>query len=287
MVVPAGKYLLRAGHKQSATQKEVEVNAGEDTEVILTFGSGTVITNAIMAEGQELASGDLGWKLFGAPNEEGKRKQAAMGYGDTETFKVPSGEYLLQVNRGSAMVEQEIIVSAGATEEVTLNLNAGSWSGEAYMAGDSQEAVTDDTGWKVFSQPNGEGKRKQVALSYGEANYYLPAGTYLARLNRGAASVEKEISITPGEKKKDRLILNAGIVVLKGNESYESSKIVAVPAEAEKAKQVVLEYGNEVRAYLPAGKYIATYDHQVGGEVKSSKTSFTVEAGKLLEVPLK
>lgn len=286
MVVSAGKYLLRAAHKESATQKEVEVMAGENTEVILTFGSGTVITHAIMSEGKEVASGDLGWKLFSAPNEEGKRKQAALGYGDSETFKVPSGEYLLQVKRGRVTAEQEIIVSAGATEEVTINLNAGMWSGEAFMAEDSQEAVTDDTSWKVFSQPNAEGKRKQVAYSYGEASYYLPAGTYLARLIRGAASVEKEISITPGGMKEDRLTLNAGVVVLKGNESYEGSKITAFPADAENAKKVAMAYANEVRAYLPSGEYIATYIHKVGGEAKSSKTPFTVEAGKFLEVPL-
>ncbi|MDF1738070.1 MAG: VWA domain-containing protein [Verrucomicrobiales bacterium] len=286
MVVPAGKYLLRAAHKESATQKEVEVKAGENTEVILTFGAGTVITHARMAEGMALAEGDLGWKLLGPPNEEGKRRQVAVGYSDSESFKVPSGVYLLQLKRGSAAAEQEVVVSAGATEEVTLTLNAGIWSGEAFMAEDSKEPVTDDTGWKIFSQPNAEGKRKQVTVSYNEATYYLTAGTYLARLTRGAASVEKEISISPGEKKKDRFVLNAGIVVLKGNENHEGSKIRVVPADPEKTKQVALAYNHEVRAYLPAGDYVATYDHKVNGEVQSSDTAFTVEAGKMLEVSL-
>ncbi len=286
LVVPAGKYLLRAGHKETGTQKEVEVVAGQNTEIVLTFGAGTVITHAIMAEGLEYAKGDIGWKLLSAPNEEGKRKRAAFGYKDSETFKVPSGVYLLTAKRGSATAELEVVVSAGETTEVTLNFNAGIWIGEGYMSEDSKEPATDDTGWKVFSQANEEGKRKQVAFSYRKARYYLPAGNYLARFDRGSARVEQEISIAPGETKTDRFVLNAAVVLLKGNESYASPLISVFRAEDENGKRLAFDYKNEKKVYLPTGKYIATYTHKSGGEKQTSKTPFTVEAGKFLEVPL-
>ena len=239
-----------------------------------------------MAEGEEYAIGDLGWKLLSAPNEDGKRKQAAFGYGNSEEFKVPSGEYLLTLKRGSASAEKEIIVSAGATTEVTLNLNAGTWTGEAYMSETSEEAVTSDVGWQVFSLPNEEGQRKKVAFSYGKAKYYLPAGDYIAELKRGAASVEKEISVRPGEDSKDRLVLNAAAVAFKGSEGRESPLIFVHRSDDETKKKIAFQYRNETRFYLPAGDFVAVYTYKSGGETKKTETPFTVEAGKFQEVNL-
>ena len=285
-VVPIGQYLLRAKHKQSATQKEVEVIGGETSEVILTFGSGTLVTVGILSEGGEPLKKDLAWTLFSQPDSEGQRKQVAYGYNASEQFKVPSGVYQLRLKRGSATAEQEVVVSAGEKTVVTLNLNAGTWQGQAFMAEGVAEAVKADTAWTVLAQPDVEGKRKTVAYSFGNAAYSLPAGTYTVKLKRGAAIVEKEISISPGKATSDKLVLNAGVVKLTAS-GGGSPGVQVFPAEQETKKAITYGYGKAYKFYLPAGDSVAEFKRTVGGEKKVSNTKFTVEVGKFKEVEVK
>lgn len=285
-VVPIGQYLLRAKHKQSATQKEVEVKGGETTEAILTFGAGTLVTSAILSDGAEPLKKGLAWTLFSQPDAEGKRKQVAYGYNGSEEFKVPSGVYQLRVKRGSAIAEEEVVVSAGEKTEVLLNFNAGTWEGQAFMSEVAAEAVKKDIAWKVFAQPDAEGNRKTVAYSYGDAIYTLPAGVYTVELKRGAAVVTKEVSITPGKASSDKLVLNAGVVKLITMEGTGQG-VQVFPAEQESKKSIAYGYGKEHRFYLPAGDYNVEFKRSVGGEKRITTTKFTVEAGKFKEVSLK
>jgi len=285
LVVPVGHYLLRARHKQSATQKEVEVKGGERSEVVLTFGAGTLVTAAILTEGGEPLKKGLAWKLLSQPDSEGTRKQVAYGYSASEEFKVPSGVYQLQVKRGSAVAEEEVVVSAGEKTETTLNLNAGTWKGEAFMA-KGTDAVKKDTAWKVLSQPDGEGIRKSVAYSYGDAEYTLSAGTYTAELKRGAVMVQKEISILPGKATSDKLVLNAGVVQII-SEGGTSPGVQVYPAKQETRKAITYGYGKKHRFYLPAGDYVIEFKRNIGGEKKITSGEFTVDAGKFKEITLK
>jgi Ca-activated chloride channel family protein len=286
LVVPVGKYLLRAKYKQTATQKEVEVKGGERTEVMLTFGAGTLVTKAVLSEGGEPLTKGLAWTLFSQPNAEGERKQVAYGFAASEEFKVPSGEYLLRVKRGSATVEADVVVAAGEKTERTLNLNAGIWKGQAFMDEAATEPVTKDTAWKVLSQPNAEGVRKQVAYSYSSADYTLPAGSYSVELKRGAAVVRKEITVSPGKVTNDKLVLNAGVVkLITGGGQNPGVQVYSAGQESKQA--VTYGYGKEHRFYLPAGDYRVEFKRKVGGEEKKTTSTFTVEAGKFLEMELK
>lgn len=285
LVVPIGKYLLRAKHKQSATQKEVEIKGGEITEVVLSFGAGTLLTEAVLMAGGEPVKKGLGWELRTQPDSEGKQVRVAYGYNPSEEFKVPSGVYELQVKCGNAIVSEEVVVSAGETTEASLNLNAGTWKGGAFMVEGDTEGVEKDTAWKVLAQADSEGARKTVAYSYGSAEYTLPAGTYTAELKRGVATVEKEISIAPGKASSDRLVLNAGEVVLKA-EGGTSPAVQVFPAKQDTRKAITYGYDRKMRVYLPAGDYVAEFKRTIGDQKKVTTTKFSVEAGEVKEVAL-
>ncbi len=285
LVVAAGKYLLKVRYGESNTQKEVEVKAGEKTAVVLTFGAGTVVAKAVFVEGGEVLEKGLSWSLQSPLNSEGERREVAHSYSAITEFKVPSGTYLLKLKRGEAVAEKEVEVASGEKTELTLSLNAGIWKGQALMAEGAAEAVTKDTSWTVY-KPDGEGGRKQVAHAYSKGEFVLPAGTYSLLLKRGAATVEKEISVSAGKVNSDQLVLNAGVVALEG-EGKKAAKIeVFLVGEGER-KSIVQSYGNKQKYYLPAGAYEAKFTRTVGDEKKASEAKFTVQAGKFLKVELK
>lgn len=100
---------------------------GDCSDIELVFGAGTLVTKAVMVEGGEEAKKGLSWTLYSQPNSEGERKQVTHTYDKNANFKVPAGNYLLALKRGSAVVKKEEQVAAGETTEVTLSLQAGIW----------------------------------------------------------------------------------------------------------------------------------------------------------------
>lgn len=285
LVVATGKYLLKVRYGQSEMQKEVEVKAGEKTELVLTFGAGRVVAKAVFVEGGEVLKKGLSWSLLSPLNAEGERKKVAHSYSAITEFKVPSGKYLLKLKREQATAEKELDVASGEKTELTLVLNAGIWKGEAFMAEGAAEAVSKGTAWTVY-QADGEGGRKKVASKYTKGEFVLPAGTYTLLLKRGQATAEKEISVSAGKLNSDQVVLNAGVVALEG-EGKKSAKIEVFSAGGGERKMVVQSYGNKQKYYLPVGDYEARFTRKVGDEKRVSEAKFTVEAGKFLKVELK
>ncbi len=283
--VPSGKYMLQVEYGDSSTKKEIEVKAGEKTEVILTFGAGTLEAKAFFVDGGEQVGKGLSWTLYSQVDAEGDRKRVSHTYNAITTFKVPAGKYLLTLERGSALAEKEVEIVAGEKTEIKVSLQAGIWKGEAVMA-EGSEVVSKGTSWTAYSAPNSEGDRKKVTSCYGSPAFVMPAGSYLVILWRGEVKVEKEIEVVAGKVTRDRLVLNAGTVALIGKEKKGASMQVD-SIKGDEREKVVSSYGNNKKFYLPTGEYVAIYSRKVGDEEKVSETSFTVEAGKFLEVELK
>lgn len=288
LVAPAGKYLLTAKHGDSFAQQEVELVAGKTVEVALTFGAGILMPVAIMNEGGDPVSGSLDWRLLSMPDAEGKRAQVTHSYDKEPVLKVASGEYLLQLTRGSAVTEEDVVIAAGEPTRVTVNLNAGTWTAEGFMAEDSPEAATSSLLWEIFSQPDSEGKRKKITHSYdAKPKVFLSSGKYLVRLERGSASVEMDTEISPGKLREDKMILNAGTVVLKtpANAKKISWSVYRIQADGEKGAKVAHGYKPELRVHLNAGSYLASVELTTDGRNEVSKP-FEVTAGKLSEIEI-
>ncbi len=285
LVVAGGKYLLQVKYGDSSTKKEIEVKAGEKTEVLLTFGSGTLEAKAFFVDGGEQVEKDLSWTLYGQVDGEGERKKVSHTYGAVTGFKVPAGMYLLSLKRGQAKVEKEVEVLSGEKTVIQVSLNAGIWKGEVVMS-EASEVVSKGTSWTVYSQADSEGERHKVNHSYGNPTFTMTAGRYLVVVKRGAAKVEQEIEVVAAKVTSDRFVLNAGTVALTG-EGKKAASVRVDSIKGDEREKVVRDYGNKLKYYLPAGDYVAVFSRKVGDEKKVTETSFTVEAGKFLEVELK
>ena len=286
LVAPAGSYLLTVKHGGAYSEKEVRIRAGETTEELITFGAGVLRASAVMTEGAEPITGDLSWKLFSMPDSEGKRKRVSYSYEAEPSFKVTSGKYTLQVTRGAATSEVDVVVAAGKPTEKTLNLNAGIWEGSALMAGEMTEPVAEDLNWKVYHL-NRERKGKRAIYSYeGQPRFCLSGGQYLVELSRGAARTTATIGITPGETREDVLVLDAGTVLLRAPERATKFKwlVFRENSAGERGERLGYGYSRELLMYLPAGPCLVEMELGVGNEIIRGKKAISVEAGQYQEI---
>lgn len=147
-----------------------------------------------------------------------------------------------------------------------------------------------DLGWKIWSEPDDIGDRKQICFrSSPGLDYFLPAGRYQVRGQIDSASASKDIEIKPGQVTEERLVLNAGLATIGGAVNpggppltrdigwtiYEGRADVLGDR-----KRIIYRSGPTVEHFLPVGRYLAT---AVLGEMKGEK-EFEVSAGKRAQV---
>jgi len=200
--LPSGKYYITAKIGDAIVGRDVEIGAGERTDLAVVLDAGVLSLFASAAEGGDPVKKAY-FRVYGLKKDiEGNRKQLTAGGGQPK-FKLPAGKYLATVKWGNATANMEVEVTAGQMTETTINLNAGRVQVVAVDAA-SGETRTDRPYFRVYSAKKDiEGNRKQVAGGGGKpftAN--VPAGKYVisARIkgdNKAAGSVE--VDIKPGE----------------------------------------------------------------------------------------
>ncbi|HRQ88440.1 MAG TPA: VWA domain-containing protein [Bacteroidia bacterium] len=214
LTLPAGKYLVKVVHGDATAQREIEVTAGQTTEVVLSLESGKVKASALLEEGGEPIASNLAWEVFAAETDlEGNRKSVAFSYDNQPTFTLPSGKYLVQAVHGSAKSTAEISVEAGVSSEIALILGAGKLRLSALPA-PGAKPLESGLSWEVLGQPDLEDKRESVAFSYdGNPTLSIPAGSYTVTLVWGNAKASQDVVIEAGKLTDTAIVLNAGIIV--------------------------------------------------------------------------
>jgi Ca-activated chloride channel family protein len=264
LTIPAGKYLVRVSFGDATGQAEVEVKAGEQTEVVISLESGKIKAAASMEAGGTPLETDLAWEVLGEADAEGNRKSVAISYDAQPTLSLPAGTYLLTVAHGSARANREVTVVAGETIDVALTLGAGSLRLSARSAAGAP-TLSEDLAWNVFGETDSEGNRADVAFSY-DANPTLsiPAGTYLVRVTWGEVKVEQEVIMESGKLKELDLILSAGTIKAnaimgEGGSPVTGSlawNLLTTEDPEGNRKDAGFSYENEPRFRNPAGKYL-------------------------------
>lgn len=285
--LPAGSYLGMVKKGNASVTKQVEVTAGTLTKDHLVMGSGIIQAKALMSPGMDPhGSGGLAWSVLTEEDAEGNRKQIAYSYDDAPKFTVPSGTYVIEVKRGSASTRQDVEVHPGKSTDTTLTLNASILSANAVMTEGAAPVDAGGLAWSVLGEENSEGKREQVAYSYdNEPRFCLPVGTFLVKVKRGSATVEKEIEVVAGELNKATLDLDAGLIRIKpvdGDGELVSGKVTWSVLEEEGGKQIAYSYDKEPTFILPAGEVFIKV--KMGDETAEATT--TVTAGKVHEIDL-
>ncbi len=199
----------------------------------------------------------------------------ASGYGLAWTALLAPGTYTARAKLGYATAESQITVDAFTLAAPLMVLDAGKLTIRPLGA----NGEPDSNAYVTTAFPGGE-----TITSYGEATFYVPAGTTEAEVTIGSAKARESISVAAGaEVIRDisvavgRVSLTAALVRgLRVEDSGLSFTIVAAEADIYGYRQEIgSAYGADAALDLPPGNYVATVRFD---EVKA-ETPCTVTAG--------
>lgn len=264
LTMPAGVFLAKVTYGSAVGQVEVEIKAGEVSEVVISLESGKVNATASMEEGGPLIEKDLAWNVYGEADLEGNRKDVAFSYDAQPNFSLPSGRYTVEVVHGSAKATREVTVVAGEMSEISLVLGAGKLRALARPAAGA-EPFKADLAWDVLAEPDLEGNRKSVAFSYdSNPTLSVPAGNYLVTVKWGEAKAQQDVVIDSGKLIDLDMVLNAGTIKanavmgeggtpVSGNLAWT---LLTEPDAEGNRKDAGFSYNDEALFRNAAGKYL-------------------------------
>lgn len=288
--VAPGQYLLQAKRGSASASVDVVIEDGVPQQVEVILGSGVLKLSAIVVEGAPPLESGLGWDVYGPADVEGNRRKIAYSYSAKPMLTLPSGPCLVTVKYGNASGQAQVEVQAGGVQEVVVTLGSGKLK-LAVLMEEGGEPVTQGVGWDVYGPADAEGNRKKIAYSYeAQPVFSLPAGECVVSVKVGNASGSKPFVIEAGGLIEDAIVLGAGKVRFSALAIAGADPLtnglgwdIFGPADVEGNRQKVgYSYDAQPLMSFPAGAYLA----QVTWGNASIQQEITVEAGKLVEIPL-
>jgi len=221
--------------------------------------------SAVPAEGAEVMTAGPYWVIYEAKADaNGKRREVKRSGSAFATLDLPPGKYWVEVSHKSARQAREIeIPETGVAEEVFV-LGAGRLT--AIALPEEGAEPFDQAYWILYETAKDlNGKRKEVARS-GSATgeFFVPAGTYWLEGSYKTAKGGMEVSVDAGQLTEARLVLGAGVLVVKatateGGEPLDHTIFVVYEAQKDlsgKRKEVARSARDISEFGLPAGKYV-------------------------------
>ncbi|WP_353642441.1 VWA domain-containing protein [Mesorhizobium sp. WSM2239] len=190
IVLPAGEQKVTVRIGKGEVTEPLSLAAGQTVEKDVVLGIGSVIVNALYAEGGEkVGASGLDVKIFKAKkNIDGSREQVTYGFGPDTKFELSPGDYVAMVRMDKAEAEQPFNIRAGEAKDVTADLNAGVLAVSAPGAKHIE----------VFeARKDIQGNRKAFGYAFDERHQAtLPAGDYVIVADRGDNGGKKEATAT-------------------------------------------------------------------------------------------
>lgn len=182
--VSAGPVTAIGRTEEATVVEERALAAGEQMEIDLILGSGTIIPSAVYTEGRPVKNSDhITYNLIAVePNAEGERAVFDLSAGG-EAKEVPAGHYLLRAHSGKAEATMPVLVQPGQTIQPAVNLNAGTLYVNA--PGAYRIEFLDAFGTKTYGSTFGE-----------EAEEVFNAGAYHVRVAYDEGAYERYLVAT-------------------------------------------------------------------------------------------
>jgi Ca-activated chloride channel family protein len=237
--------------------------------------TGNLKVSVYQTDGGQPILSDVVWTLTRKGNED---SPALRGYDAEWATEAAPGDYLLKVEYGAASATVNIKIEPGKTLAEKVVLGSGVVRLSAVMK-EEGSLVEKDVTWEIGTT-DAEGEFTKVATSYdGQAKFVVPTGAYQVRCTRGEATAATDVTVPYGQTVSKTVSLNAAVLDLvpqtrEGGQLKDISWEVFGEANGEDdRKKIATSYDSIPRLYLPAGKYLVTW------EANNEKGSAEVEVG--------
>ena len=194
--LPVGKYQILASFAKASANTQVTVLAGKEIKADdLILDAGTVTMRSRLSANSPIQTG-VRWVVYsikGNGNANGNKNIIASQHGDTVSFTLPTGKYLVEASYGKARANTEVEVVAGKTRDGNdVLLNAG----RLILSSNLEPGRIR---WQVYQEQK-NGKRELIISKFGAgANFVLPAGSYRVSTGQGKEAAIKKVGIVAGK----------------------------------------------------------------------------------------
>lgn len=227
---------------------------------------------------------DVRWEFHRPAPEGTKGEFVEASYRSDIRAMLPPGDYIVTTVVGAAEVKTPFKVRPDTMNRLDVVLDAGRLGLRAKRT--ATQNHTGDIFWEVLPKSGGDA----VYYSYTpETSTVIPAGQYTVRMTLGAAKLNREVDIAPGETTAVEIIAGVGkfkgrILFDQGGQMVRDPYIQVFngsePVEGE--TNVAYAYKGDPEFDLPAGPYHAVVE--VGGVKRTFP--FEIRPGESLELGL-
>ena len=276
---------LNAAVQRVSETKTTAAPAPASTPVPEPASSITLKATASQTPGGEPINKDVAWEVL---TKSESPDVVVRSYDPVCKAEVPPGEYRLHVKHGSAEATVDIKIEAGKVLDQKVVLGSGTVKLSAVMK-EGGSPVEKEVAWEIGTVDS-EGEFKRIEVSYdGQPSFVVPAGNYRVNCKRGVASAGTDVTVESGKIANKTVVLKAGVLDVaatlpEGTQPKEIAwHILGAANEEGERDKVAVSYDPTPRFYLPAGKYLVTWE---GPKDKgSAEVALSPGEVKKLEVP--
>jgi Ca-activated chloride channel family protein len=282
LLLAPGHYRVRAALQGLDAEDEVAVAAGEPVQLALTFRLGELVLEAALDEqAQPLDNaGLLGWRIG-----DGAAARTIEGQARPKVT-LPEGKYPVALVVSGTTVTASAEVKAGEEKVVRVIVPGGMLTLSARL-GPQSPPLEDwrDTFWTI-APIEAPGAAAPIEAQEPNPSIPLGAGRWHVTLKSGAALVEHDVSVAPGEPTALTLDVGGGRLTMNAtpadDEAPDTNVVyaaTAVDASGTPAPQPAFDAGSSEGAstILPAGRWLVTADDTDGHH---AETRIELNAGE-------
>lgn len=217
LVLPAGRYEIRAESGPEQVSRVVDVAAGRSLDLDLPLSIGELVLSVDAPLGGQQAE-DLEFVVsVDDPDSPGGRRRVARSAARSPSFGLPAGTYYVEVHSGLASVSGRVALGAGKRVEKVLKLDAARLDVET-DAPLGENSRPQPIVYKLFQLTPLRAVTRSSARS---PSFVVAPGRYRIVAEIGARNVKaaEDIEIGPGEARKISLGVLAGNVRLNVTDS--------------------------------------------------------------------
>ncbi|MCB1802055.1 MAG: hypothetical protein KDI82_10255 [Gammaproteobacteria bacterium] len=208
VILPRGQYRVSARLDRATAERDIRIDAGEDTGAHLALEAGELLVHASLA-GQSDSLLDTLFDIAPVEATTAPSGSGARGPDHRARFIVPAGRHRVFAKHGESTGEKVVEVAPGSSQTVSVDLDAGRISLQFQPEADQPAfPYTWFSVYRIEHDAQGRARRQRVYNEgyFASTEVVLPAGEYIAFARSDQHHGEARFSVTPGMNGKVDLV---------------------------------------------------------------------------------
>ena len=245
-----GDYIVKISNDLAKIDVPFSVVAGKPVDLDVSLEAGIVKLKGMLDDKTPTTGDKTTWELL-----DPSGNWVATKYGPEVAFLANAGSYKIRLKLGTAMVEEDLTITAGKIDERVMTLWAGMIEASAVFSQGGESVPEGATFELRKAEVALDGSHEWIFSEYSApSRFNVPAGNYLMIVTRDFATASAIVEVKAGALTRVEFNLNAGYLAVTASGAriivYEAAK--SISGERKRVPTEQLEAINKV---FTAGTY--------------------------------